>query len=940
MTLLEREDDLRLVDETLSAGRDHVGGLLVVRGVPGAGKTALLREAVRRGADAGMTVLRARGSRLEQPFAWGTVHALLARTSRARDGAALLASPVLAPAMPRPGGHRGTSAAQARHALAHGLYWHVADLADAAPLALVVDDAHWADDASLAFLVHLAGRLEGLPVALVVAARHHAEGAQGALLADLEATPGTRRCTPAPLSAAGTRAYVAERLGPEAADALAAPCHAGAGGNPFLTVELVGELQRQGVPADERGAALVAGLRPENVDRAVRGRLRALSPGAIALAHAVAILGLRPETHIAARVAGLDLVEATGHADALAMAGILCPGRPLDFVHPLVEASIRDAIPVGQAAIAHRRAFDALTADGADARTTAPHLLRAEPSGDPAAVAILRRVAAGSMEHGDPATATSLLRRAVRESAAAAGSPELLEELGRAELAAGDDAGVAHLERARAASTDPRRRASLALAIATARYDHGDPRGAQDALAEGLREPLGDDDAVRVSLLAADLTARRSLVDPDQAVAEHAVAETLRRHGVPRTPVERLTLAHLAFRGLQTAALPHERVVEIARRALPPADPAEVGELDELALPLAGMCLYFSDASREGEDAFTAAIGRAQARGARIPFATASFFRGASRYLQGRLLDAAADYDLALDAVEDGWAHSLPSCRAMRALVALERDEAAQATELLELPGGDGRWEAHPTYPYVLCVRGVLATDAGRPDEGLELLLRAGRRQEELGIHNPAVLHWWSEAACSALASGRPDVARRLADELDARAARYGGRRLAGIARRTAAHVRDGDEALDLLDDAVTALEGSEARLELARALLDLGSAQRRAGLRTTARETLRRAVDVAGACGSTVLAARGTDELRVAGGRPRRTRTSGADALTSGERRVAQLAGQGLSNREIAQRLFVTRRTVETHLTHVYGKLGVGREALAAALGPDDDGP
>jgi DNA-binding CsgD family transcriptional regulator len=426
-------------------------------------------------------------------------------------------------------------------------------------------------------------------------------------------------------------------------------------------------------------------------------------------------------------------------------------------------------------------------------------------------------------------------------------------------------------------------------------------------------------------------------VDPDQAVDARSVTETLRRHGTPRTPVERLTLAHLAFRGLQTAALSHDRVVDIARRALPPEDPGTVGELDDLALPLAGMALYFSDACREAEDAFGAALARAQRSGARMAFATASFFRGASRVLQGRLLDAAADLDAALEAADDGWAHSLPSCRAMRALVALERDEPARADALLELPGGDDRWVAHPTFPYVLCVRGVRATQDGRPDDGLALLLRAGARQEELGIRNAAVLHWRAEAACSAMAAGEPRVARRHADELDALAARYGGGRLLGIAHRTAARVREGDEALGLLHRAAATLERSEARLELARTLLELGAAQRRAGRRTEARETLRRAVDVAGACGAAALATRGTDELRVAGGRPRRLRTSGADALTSGERRVAQLAGEGLSNREIAQRLFVTRRTVETHLTHVYAKLGVGRDALADALTPVD---
>ena len=129
-------------------------------------------------------------------------------------------------------------------------------------------------------------------------------------------------------------------------------------------------------------------------------------------------------------------------------------------------------------------------------------------------------------------------------------------------------------------------------------------------------------------------------------------------------------------------------------------------------------------------------------------------------------------------------------------------------------------------------------------------------------------------------------------------------------------------------------LRGSTARLELARALLDLGAAHRRAGARGTARDLLRESLDLAHGLGGNALASRARDELVAAGGRPRRDAIRGRDSLTPSELRVAELAAAGRTNRQIAQALFVTQRTVENHLTSTYAKLGItARPELGAAL-------
>ena len=165
--------------------------------------------------------------------------------------------------------------------------------------------------------------------------------------------------------------------------------------------------------------------------------------------------------------------------------------------------------------------------------------------------------------------------------------------------------------------------------------------------------------------------------------------------------------------------------------------------------------------------------------------------------------------------------------------------------------------------------------------------------------------------------------------------------RALGVALRAAGLVAGGAEGLALLQEAVATLAGSGAPLEHARALIDAGSALRRAGQRAEARPALRQGLELAVRCGADVLAGRARDEFLATGAHPRRDRLSGPEALTPSERRVARMAAEGRSNPEIAQALFLTRRTVETHLTHAYQKLGIhSREELAPALRPREAEP
>ena len=224
-------------------------------------------------------------------------------------------------------------------------------------------------------------------------------------------------------------------------------------------------------------------------------------------------------------------------------------------------------------------------------------------------------------------------------------------------------------------------------------------------------------------------------------------------------------------------------------------------------------------------------------------------------------------------------------------------------------------------------VRGDLAGGAAE-------LLDAGRRLDSVDSRNPALVAWRSPAALALLQLGERDEARRLvAEELEL-ARGWGAPRALGAALRAGGLIEGGKRGLAQLGEAVEVLSSSPAKLEHAKARTELGAALRRAGQRAQAREHLRRAVELASICGAAALAVRAETELLATGARPRRVALSGVESLTPSERRVAEMAAQGPTNREIAQALFVTQRTVEVHLTSIYRKLDISsRSQLAAAL-------
>jgi len=272
-------------------------------------------------------------------------------------------------------------------------------------------------------------------------------------------------------------------------------------------------------------------------------------------------------------------------------------------------------------------------------------------------------------------------------------------------------------------------------------------------------------------------------------------------------------------------------------------------------------------------------------------------------------------------------------------LVAIERGQLDQADTVLgECGFSGGLPDTLVAFNYVLYARGCLRVAEGRAGEGIADLLELGRRERACG-HNCELYLWRAAIAPALIAAGDHVDGLRLAKEELRIAQRRGTAGPQGAALRPLALVKGGSAGIEHLREAVRILESTPFRLEHARAFADLGAGLRRSGYRSEARAYLRHALDLAHRFGATTLHERTRQELLATGARPRKSALSGVDALTASERRVADLAAEGLTNKQIAQALFVTMRTVTTHLTHIYTKLDISsRNELPGKLRHADE--
>jgi DNA-binding CsgD family transcriptional regulator len=926
-----RDTEVALIEASLERAQTGSGAFVILDGPPGSGRSTLLSFAAEQAASNDMCVLSAGGHESERTLPFGGALQLFEQEleraepgerERLLSGAAALASPLLAK------GPHDMPLDEPAPSVVHGLYRLCCHLAQTRPLLLCVDDAEVMDDATMQLLLYLSHRLDDLPAVILMAANTNM---MVPAVAGLVRHPRAVHVRLGPLSAEASARWLRETVFPDAEDEFCAACHEATGGDRYFLGALARELEAQGIAATAGEAPGLKDVGPSTVADAVLLRLARLGPGAVELAEAITTLGGGCELRHAAQLAGLDADVAAWLAERLAAAQLVRGAIGLSFTQPIVPRSLEaDRAPASHAE-ARLAAARVLRAEDAPDVDIADQLMSARRTGSAWTVDLLERTAQAALEQGHPESAASYLKRALAEPPDGERRRSLVATLGRAEAMAGAPEALARLRRATELLDKGPERAVASLwtgriLMAEARF-----RTAAASFRGGLAELGENDEPLRTELAVSYATAAR--LGYSELPGDVPRFSTESDAG---TPQGRLSLAYAAYEGALEGK-PARVVRQMALAALGPGTLVEEHGADGIGPPLAALALMLTGDLQSAEAVLTAVIELGRERGSAVGLTMAHSLRATAILRRGRVGDALLDLQASRSTHRDAWRDRSFPAQGLVPLLLLHQAAPEIAQAHME------RWErsADPTsgipYANFLLVRGQVRRSMGQAEEAIADLMDCGERAGQLGAVNPAMFPWRSEAALAELSLGRRDRACALAQAELELANSFGAAETVGRALHVLGLVEEGDDGLLLLEEAVKALESSQAVFALASALIDYGAALRKVSRRRDAREPLRRGVDLALRCEAEALVRYGREELATAGARPRRLALSGAEALTTRERQVALLASEGHSNREIAKQLVITLKTVEWHLRQSYRKLGIqSRRDLVGAFGGD----
>jgi DNA-binding CsgD family transcriptional regulator len=924
MELIERDETLaalaRVRDEAF-AGR---GGLALVGGPVAVGKSALLDRFIGDAAGAGALPLTAIASDAESGLPLGVL-AQFVFGSQLPGAHRDRISDLIGEGAERLGGAPAEESARltaAQAQVADRLCALLVELSAAAPLAVVVDDVHHADPASLACLGYLARRVRDTRIAVVLAHGDSAGHPGSGFLLGVQRQPHCRTLAVAPLTPDGVRRMVATRLGQDEGDGVTPPAaawHQATGGNPLLVNGLIDDLRAP--HAGSRDAELIIG---DGFPKAVLAVLRRGGDQMLAAAQGIAVLD---GTASLDRLLAADADGTASTVRELTRAGLVADGR---FRHPAARSAVLADLDPGLRAALHRRAAELGYADGAPATAVAEHLRAARDASADWAVSTLEEAARQALADGRVNAAIEYLRLACDSCRDEVHRARLRTILVRAEWRINPAAPAQRLS----SLLDTMRAGHLAGTDAV-------------VLAKALLWHGRVDDATEVLTLLAD---SRAVLDPETVTELRATRPWMRCSYAPlleyipsadagfderavsaTAEVRRRLDASAALDSVLTSG-PSERVVEEAERILRATRLEGMG-MDSVESAL--LALTYAEHPRRAATWCDKLIKQALAREAPGRHARLSAIRSEISMRQGDLTSAEEHARLGLEIIPaEAWGVVLGGCLGslLMALTAMGRHD--EAAETLNLPVPETMLQSRFGLHY-LQARGRHSLASEDFDGALADFQYCGDLMGRWSMDAPGLIAWRTDAAETFLRMGETDRARTLLEEQLARCDRRVSPRTHGNALRLLAACHELRQRPMLLRHAADVLQESGDSYAVALALYDLTTAFHELGEPRRARVIGRQAWSIANECHADPLCRL----LASDSGQPEADTSAAASVLSEAERRVADLVALGLTNREISKRLYITVSTVEQHLTHAYRKLNVsGRADLAMALSVRSD--
>jgi DNA-binding CsgD family transcriptional regulator len=715
---------------------------------------------------------------------------------------------------------------------------------------------------------------------------------------------------------------VALRFDQPGDDVFGAACERATGGNPLLLQQLLGGLALEGATPTRRDAGAISAVGPRVIARSVLGRLGKLPPEATATARAVAILGDGADVATVAALSGQELTDVARITGALAQAEILRSGSPLGFAHPVVGEVVLQDIPAAERQLQHWQAAKLLEDAGASSERVAAQLLAAPPIGEDWAIERLAEAALTATASGAADSAVTYLTRMLAEPLSDERRPNVLLQLGMSEAGTGGPHAIEHLTQAYRTLDSPEARGYAAYALSRSLLFVGEPQRAADLAAEARRDlPDSAADIARIVESAELISVYFGAKVPD---AEDRY-ERLRAMPEDPTGGEAVLAAAASYDWLYRGGTAEE-CADLAYSAI---ERAARMEFDTgLTWIVANVVLVAADRP-EAMEMWDRALARSHKQGGMFGVMTVHLWRGFTQLRHGELLEAEESLRAGIEQINLLGGATLDYAHGLLATTLIEQgrvDEAERTLYEIDRPEGIGD--------------GALLWRVAE----IELLLAKGRAEEALAAAethaelcgwriNPAFATSLSLKARALDKLGRREEAEEVLELELERAECWGAPGTVGRTLRLLGEIRE-DRGLADLERAIELLGRSPMKLELGRALAALGAAKRRGRKQSEAREPLRRAYELAEACGADPLTAQARTELHASGARPRSSALSGPASLTASERRVTDLALEGQTNKQIAQALYVTPKTVEVHLSNAYRKLEISsRRELASVL-------